>query len=788
MGFNKKFFTTGGIVASSPAAAAFDPLQNFETVTYTGNGSTQNITGYIRKGAAFNGSSSKIDLSNLGLGGAATRTISAWINVNSLSGNRTIFQYGNSAANNRFGFAIEATTGKLYVEYYGRDAITSSSQITVGSWFHVVATYNGGAIETATNTQIYVNGSAVSMSTTGTETGVANTTDSNYGIGYRRASSTQYFNGKIDQVRIFDKALSSSEVTTLYGETYASSTKSTTDIFSDGSAVALYELDGDANDTGGVSGKFGSAAIFNGSNSNIQINGLSTFLGSSSSKSWSCWVKTTSTSGGNRAIISDYNTGAGNYNFDCFMTPGNGKVYLVSKAGGTSGNILSSATINDGVWHHICAVQDTTTNTLEFYIDSNSQGTISIGTGTRTSPLFIGTYGAGYYWDGSIDDVRIYSDVLTSTEVGYIYNNTTASIPTDNLEAYYKLDGDATDETTNYDGSESNVTYAYDGTATNVNYLGMAFQPDFVWIKSRDNSSANHYLIDSVRGIGSGGRYKFLSSDLTLAENATTTNHVSAINNNGFIIQGNHIRTNASGDDFVAWNWKAGGAAVSNTDGSITSQVSANTDAGFSIVKYTGNGTSGSTIGHGLSDTPQMMISKRTDSGDNWNVYTEATGNTGILYLNLTDAFTTVSNRFNNTSPTSTVFTVGNSTAINVSGGEYIAYCFHSVSGYQSVGSYTGTNATNSVTTGFEPRFLMVKLTSAIDGQWVMYDNARSATNPRTKKLAANSSVAENDSSLLGGDSSHQVNFTSTGFELLETSGGVNTNKLNETYIYLAIA
>jgi len=165
--------------------------------------------------ASFNGSSSKIDLPNLGISGAGTRTISAWVNTNSLSGAQTIFQFGTSAAKERFGFAID-TAGKVYVEYYGRDAITSSAYITVNNWFHVAATYNGGAIETGTNTQIYVNGVAADMTTTGSSTGAAATGNSDYGIGYRRASSSQYFNGSIDQLRVYSSALTAEQIYDLW--------------------------------------------------------------------------------------------------------------------------------------------------------------------------------------------------------------------------------------------------------------------------------------------------------------------------------------------------------------------------------------------------------------------------------------------------------------------------------------------------------------------------------------------------------------------------------------------
>ena len=200
---------------------------------YDGTGTQiQYAAGRYGQAASFNGSASKIDIGNLGIGGAATRTISAWINTNSLSSTQTIFQYGANSNGARFGFSID-TSGKPFVEYYNRDVTTSSSHISVNTWYHLVVTYNGNAIETATNTQIYVNGSAVSMTTSGAQTGSANTTDSNYGIGYDRLNTRQYFNGEIDQVRIFNKELSAAEVTTLYQEN---------------SLVASYRFEGNAND------------------------------------------------------------------------------------------------------------------------------------------------------------------------------------------------------------------------------------------------------------------------------------------------------------------------------------------------------------------------------------------------------------------------------------------------------------------------------------------------------------------------------------------------------------
>ena len=163
---------------------------------------------------------------------------------------------------------------------------------------------------------------------------------------------------------------------------------------------------------------------------------------------------------------------------------------------------------------------------------------------------------------------------------------------------------------------------------------------------------------------------------------------------------------------FASWNWKAGGTASTNEDGSIDSSVSANTDAGFSIVSFDGNGTSGATVGHGLSQAPELIILKgRNLSGSTasagWVVYSKPVGNTKYLYLNETDAEATDSGRWNDTTPTASVFSLGDDGVVNTSSSPYIALCFHSVEGYSKVGSYTGNASSDGafIYTGFRPRF-----------------------------------------------------------------------------------
>ena len=328
-------------------------------------------------------------------------------------------------------------------------------------------------------------------------------------------------------------------------------------------------------------------------------------------------------------------------------------------------------------------------------------------------------------------------------------------------------------------GTDNFAPVAYTGNGGTQSITSLDFQPDFVWIKNRDSGTANHRLYNSITyggPVADGNSTSFLKSNKTDQE-SSSANTLTSLDSNGFSLYGTGGETNASGNDYVAWCWKAGGAAVSNTNGSITSTVSANPDAGFSIVKInSATGTSADTIGHGLSQAPEMIFYKTTSTTGNWSVYHSALGNTKGVYLNLTSAAVTSQFFWNNTSPTSSVFT-----AYGSQGNSHIAYCFHSVDGYQKVGSYTGTGATgNTVTTGFEPRFVLIKgAVTPNNTNWWIFDNVRNPSNPLGKGLIPNLSAAEQPQGTY-------LNFVSNGFTWL--SGNGEFNSLNDTYIYLAIA
>jgi hypothetical protein len=301
---------------------------------------------------------------------------------------------------------------------------------------------------------------------------------------------------------------------------------------------------------------------------------------------------------------------------------------------------------------------------------------------------------------------------------------------------------------------------------------GQSFQPDLVWCKIRSPNAYDHRLADSVRGVNLS-----LTSNNTNAE--ASYSGVTAFNSNGFTLGSSGTGINESGSSFVGWQWKANGAAVSNTAGSITSQVSANTTSGFSVITYTGTGAN-ATVGHGLGVAPSMIIvKKRSASGDDWVCYNSNLGNTQFIRLNTTAAAATF-NLWQNTTPTSSVFSISTDTSVNGSTATYVAYCWSQIAGYSAFGSYTGNGSADGpfVYTNFRPRFILIKRTDGGAGSWFMYDTSRNTYNAATTPLQANTSDAE----LTGRD----IDVLSNGFKCRSTDGNINTS--SGTYVYAAFA
>jgi hypothetical protein len=726
----------------------------------TANNVEFGVGGHINYGADFNGSSSYIQTTL----SPSFETIShsLWFYADNADSTNFLYYFDNRGG--RIDVAITGTGSNSISassESVNITATTATSQFNHLSLVYTgwASSYSSGSYGGAITVTAYLNGSPI---------GTANPTPYGQTTGMRigRSGGSYYFEGKIDQVRVFQKALSSTEVSTLYGETACVYT-STTDVVgfpptAASNLFAYYKLDnsgvdetGNHDGTQGSStaysfGRLGEGGDFDGSNNAvITIPDSNKFSPSVNDFSVSFWFNVSNTSA-NRMVAK----GSNPYEWEIRVTNGQ-PIYVSYNSPGSAHGVLyggpSPGAYSDGNWHHMVVTHDHLTK-IGMFVDNTSIGTLTTFSGSMSntnSTVTIGKRGdLSTSMIGRLDQFRFYDKILTTNEIGELYNEK-PEVNTSNFE-----------------------TVLYNGTASDRYVSTVGFQPDLVWIKRRNSTNAA-VIQDSVRGENN---YLMPSSTNAQASNAS----FDSFEANGFELTGSGGSWNNSTGTYVAWCWKGGGDAVNNTNGTIgTSQVSANQDAGFSIVKYTGTG-SNATVGHGLSSAPQLVIAKRlTDAGYNWAVYSSGMTNASkYMWLNHAAGEATGTNIWNSTDPTPTVFSIGTSSNINALNKDYIAYCFHSVTGYQKIGSYTGNNPTASTTmdidVGFTPRFVLLKNVSTAGPGWNMYDNLRGSNN-----IWANSSNAEADYSSI-------FEIINNGFRL--KSVNTNTNFQTNTFIYLAIA
>jgi len=312
-------------------------------------------------------------------------------------------------------------------------------------------------------------------------------------------------------------------------------------------------------------------------------------------------------------------------------------------------------------------------------------------------------------------------------------------------------------------------TKLYSGNDTSGHAItGVGFQPDWTWIKCRTHTE-DHNLYDAVRGA-----QKSLVPNSTQVEGDYST-VLQSFNTDGFTV-GTSGWVNDSGKTYVSWNWKANGTGSANTAGSINSTVSVNTTAGFSIVSYTGNATTGATIGHGLGVTPDLIIAKSRVASDNWGFFHSSFSSQQYMFLNTTAAVASASSVWN-ALPSSSVFTVGDNESVN-DNGNMIAYCFAEKTGYSKFGSYTGNENVNGpfVYTGFKPAFVIIKKKDGVT-DWLLHDNKRIGYNANNYYFQANLSDSE-------GTATPRIDFLSNGFKIRTTSSAYNSG--GGPYIFMA--
>ena len=798
MSFNKKFFTTGGIVAASGVCKTDShdiftggvALYNldYDASDASGNydGTPSNVTfgvgGQINYGARFNGSSSYIDT---GVGGSVLGTlfsVSVWFKTSTTSTYQTILDNGGNTSDHE-GFALVVGSDNIlkarFGDGHGNALYDVSTSITVadGIWHHCVLTYNNESIK------IYVdNGTPATGTNTATPSSSPTFTQADYNLRIGAyVLNGLAFNGDIDQVRIFSSELTSTQVSTLYAEEACvyTATANTADFPSTATAVAHYPLDNSSEDNHGNTydgtetnieyrfGRYGQAAVFNGSSSKIDT-GLA--LNTSNAFSYSLWLNTNS-----------YSTGAINMMIDTTSTtnpfPGCGIGHANGQIAGFIAGTTGHLTYNGGFltlnqWHHTVLTHDGSGN-FKLYVDGVETGTGSHSSNLNSGQNILIGNSAVSTWNGhngKIDQVRIFSTALDSDQVSELYNEKPETDTSNFKTVLYEGNGDTT-----------NPTY--------ISNVGIDLETNggLVWVKSR-TTTYNHLLMDSVRGTTS------LTSNDTTAER-TNYNRFQSYEANGFMILANNAadlyKINRVGHDFVAWVWKGGGDNVLNEDGdNIDSQVSANVDAGFSIVKWTGDGNSLSSVGHGLTVNNENMLVfiKDLDASNDWMVITNnmwSTPTTSYLKLNTTQAVTTGSG---------TPYLVNNTTFKNAyrntSGNEHIAYCFHSVSGYSKIGTYTGSGTTKRIYTdsnndgtgtgAFKPSWIIIKNITNAYG-WGIVDNRRLDSSGIVRTLFANDETLTESSISSGNFVFNDDGFTIQGYG----AGWANLSSSN-TYLYMA--
>jgi hypothetical protein len=733
------------------------------------------VGGQINYGARFNGSSSKIVTS---IDNSDVESFSFWFYFESgtTSGRALGSNVGSSAGNIEVAIS---TNGTIDLTLQNLRYLTGSGALGSTGWKHIY--YD-------TNRDLYINGVA---HTSGTDY-TSSFSNSTVLIGALR-TNFGFINTDIDQIRFFSRTLDEStngEVSTLFAETACVHTATTTDNYfplADGSsdAVAYYKLDNSAEDSVGSNdgtetdieyrfGRYGQAAVFNGSSSNISI----PTLGGSfydNDFSISLWVNLNSLGGLSTAYLF---SGAGSRDIFINFNSGNSGGGISARLyDGTVRDVVYSSAVA-GNWYHVVFVRSKTSG-LNLYVDGISRDTNTF-TGNANALSFTSDGIGGRVQDrnttdGRIDQVRIFSTALDSDQVSQLYNEKPETDTSNFKTVLYEGNGDTT-----------NPTY--------ISNVGIDLESNggLVWVKSR-TTTYNHLLMDSVRGTTS-----LTSNDTT--DEQSNFNRFQSYEANGFMILANNnadsYKINRVSQDFVAWVWKGGGDAVAGSGSGVTNvSKSVNADAGFSIVEYTGGGSASNTVEHGFDNqTPELIIVKCISDAAFWCVWSSQLTSNYNLALNLTNAQFAANSGSNgglgDATSSDITFVSGsvNLNTVNGSGRDYIAYCFHSVSGYSKIGSYEGLG-TSTVTVsglGFKPSWIIVK--NADDtSNWNIYDSRRSGNDSgwgsmdtMNDILYPNLNIAE-----VEGGSTHVFTANSDGF-VVGASNHLQNNKAGDTFIYMA--
>ena len=741
-------------------------------------------------------------------GNRRTFTFSCWVKRANLTGaNQPIF----SAAGDDWLMFLSAETLGFNTSGSNYRIVTSQVFVDSGAWFHLVLRVDTTNATAGDRLRLYINGSEVTDFGTDTnptlnfDTAFNNTGEHRIG---KLVGASQFFDGYLAEINHVD---GSSLAPTEFGKTDADTGQWVPIEYTGSYGTNGFHIDGrDSSDLGddesGNGNDFTSSGLAAADQmSDSPTNNQATFnplwagatlsdgnlVATASGNSYQ-WATSTIAIDDGGKYACEFQKSSGTFGYVGIFQIGNhtattGNNYMYGLNLGNGEIVKNSTLITDigaGAANSLMRIEyDSSADTIKIFDDGTEVFPASTGVSNTVGLTGHDSlhFGCAPYASGTV--ITATFSPLSGTPTTDFKELTAPNLPdptTANAGDYFQ-------------------TVLYTGNNTDGHAItGVGFQPDWVWIKDRD-TTASHAAFDAVRGV-SGGNGFLIPNNTDTEGQGGATNTLVSLDSDGFTLDDDteDQRVNFAGG-YVAWCWKANGSGSSNTDGSITSTVSANTTSGFSIVSYSGNATSGATVGHGLGADVKMIILKDRGVVENWAVFHEAMGPTKVVYLNTADGAFTVSNRWNDTSPTSSVFTLGNETQVNGSGRNYIAYCFAEVDGFSKFGGYEGNGSSDGpfVYLGFKPRFLMVRRYDSGDG-WAMLDTARgsgnfgsaagstgidpTAGNEMNNKINANDAFGEEDNA--GG--SRKCSFLSNGFKVKNTNTAMNTS--GGDYLYMAFA
>lgn len=762
----------------------------------------------ISRSVRLRGSATGNFLRNLAGASTTTWTLSYWFKTGMYSSTQTVPSMFDQVETTGLGrqIGIRADSGCLSISKYAPTTYTCrkvTAQVfrDPSAWYHVVVVWNTTVATAEDRVQIYVNGSRVTSWTINTIPAQNETwvwtyfTNSMLGQQNRDGTAYVFFDGYLAEVNFIDgQALTASS----FGYTDSNG------IWQPKAYTGTYGTNGFylkfTDNSAATAAAIGKDYSGNGNNwtpNNISVTAGTTYDSMVDSPTVGYAASNypvlnplskgaaSTYANGNLQVVTGLATSA---NFATIQIPNSGKWYweYVGTATGdrcycgiaNSANTISVAyygfdgnkyingtgsaygatyTTNDVIGVAV----DVNSGSITFYKNNVSQGAITQTiAGNQFFPYFAD--GAGGF--SSTIEVNFGQRPFTYTPPSGF-----AALNTYNLPAATINNGATVMAASTYTGNGATQSIANSGN----NAAAVSFKPDLVWIKSR-SAATDHKLTDSVRGVT-----KALISDTTGAETTDATG-LTAFGSGGFTL-GADANYNTNAATYIGWQWQAGqGTTSSNTNGSITSTVSVNQSAGFSVVTYTGTG-SAATVGHGLGVAPKFIITKSRNAAQSWYVYHSAYGATKTTYLNLTDGAATDSRVWNNTEPTSSVFsigTIGPGAAVTE-----VAYCWSEVAGYSKFGSYTGNGSADGpfVYLGFRPRFVMIKNASDGTATWIMWDSSRDTYNVERYQLYPNQSAAE-----VTDATNNTLDFLSNGFKYRGASSVGNGS--GNTIIYAAFA